>query len=293
MPTSVTEQRSPNLFVLSGLHEGAALPLAAGTQYRVGRDIAGDIVLRDDGIHTHHVTLNVNDGMVKLVSHGDQVQIDRDIQIPDGHVCEARLPLCFTVGAVRMRIAHDRDEIRRPFRWPSSPTRVFLPVVCGMFFVLSYMLGYPVGNASETATQTTWTEVSEPVRKPPAALAQQQLIERLATAGLGHLKVQAVQGQFEVSGELSDHGQPQWHDIQTWFDQAYGRDYMLRSRLTQGQEARLAIRAVWTGDSPYLIDGKGLRRYPGFITEDGWKLEKIGRSEVVLAKNGQQHIFRL
>ncbi|CAM4083237.1 hypothetical protein BOTU111921_10840 [Bordetella tumbae] len=293
MSVFVSETRTPQLIILSGVHKGAAVPLEANAAYRLGADVACDIVLRDAGIASHHVTLNIAEGELSLASHADLVQTDRKLKILDGHVCESRLPLSFSIGDTRMQVAYSRDGHASRSSAVSSRLKVLLPAMVGISVVLGYMLWYPVGVASEANAQASLNALAEPAKKLPIDLVRRQLESRLKASGLGQLQVRAGQSQMEVSGELPVDTRAQWHEIQMWFDRAYGKDYLLRSKLTEAQAVRMAIQAVWTGASPYIIDGQGQRRYPGSVVEDGWVLEKIDRHEVVLVKNGQQHIFRL
>jgi len=293
MSVFVSETRTPQLFILSGLHKGAAVSLDTNTAYRLGTDMACDIVLRDAGIAAHHVTLNLAEGGLSLASHADLVQTDRKLKIPDGHVCETRLPLSFSIGDTRMQVAHPRDGRAAQASVLSSRMKVLFPAMAGIAIVLGYMLWYPVGIASEADSQTSLIALAEPEKKVPLDLVRRQLEARLTASGLGQLQMRAGQSQIEISGELPIDAKTQWHEIQMWFDRAYGKDYLLRSKLTEAHAVRMVIQAVWTGASPYIIDGQGQRRYPGSVMEDGWVLEKIDRHEVVLVKNGQQHIFRL
>jgi len=293
MSLSANAQRTPQLFVLSGLHEGAAVPLDANITYRIGSSLEGDIVLRDEGVVGHHATLSVTEGFAKLASHAEYVQADRNLQVPDGHVCESCLPLSFDLGNVHMCVAYERVPEQTLSRHVFSRMKVLLPVFVGLCCILSSLFFFPVGVASEPTPEKHSTRFDESAQKLPPNVVSRQLTEKLRASGLGSLQVQAGSSQLLVSGELPVGTAEQWHDVQVWFDREYGKDYLLRAKLTQAHAAQVAIQAVWLGPSPYVVDGQGQRRYPGAVMDAGWVLEKIGPHEVVLVKNGQQHIFHL
>ena len=294
MSVSTGEQYvSPRLFVLSGIHEGATVSLGASHNHRIGSSLDGDIVLRDQGVVASHVTLELEPGVVRLVSHADHVVVEGRTQLPAGHVCEINLPVNFSIGAVRMKISHAKDDEKKRFKWPLFRTKTLLPAAAVLSCALLYMMLYIPEVASGPTSQPYLEDGRKAAQHIPLAVVEQQLTARLNTSGLGHLNVQTSTGRVRVSGELPLNATEQWRDVQMWFDRTYGVSYLLQSNLTQGQAPQVAIKAIWLGDAPYVIDEKGARCYPGAIMSDGWVLEKISPNELVLAKNGRQHILRL
>lgn len=295
MSIPVGNKRDPlKLFVLSGLHAGAMAPLGGKTRYRVGSDIAGDIVLRDADVASHHVTIELENEVIRFESHADGVLVDKRLQVPKGHLCEPRLPFSFSIGNVNMRVAQD-DEKKKSFLNVSQLKRKALfPVGLVMFCTFFIMMLYIPGMAGESGGREKL--ISRPelfVQDVPIETVRQELSVLLDESGLSNLKVQGNNSQLIVSGELASQEKSRWNNIQVWFDRTYGASYLLRSNLTEMQAPKVIIKAVWLGEFPYFIDEQGVRRYPGDIMADGWVLEKINIQELVLAKNGRQHILRL
>ncbi|MGO3124133.1 MAG: SctD/MshK family protein [Advenella sp.] len=284
---------SPRLFVLSGIHEGATVSLGATHNHHIGSSLDGDIVLRDQGIAASHVTLGLESGVVRLASHADHVQVDGRMALPAGHVCESSLPVSFSIGAVHMKIAYAKEDEKNRCKWPSLRNKTLLPAAAVLTCALLYLMLYIPEVASGPTTQTNLADARKVAQQVPLDVVRQQLATQLNASGLGHLNVQTSTGRVQVSGELPLNATEQWREVQMWFDRTHGVHYLLQSNLTQAHAPQVVIKAIWLGNAPYVIDGKGARCYPGAIMSDGWVLEKIGMNELVLAKNGRQHILRL
>lgn len=286
------ERETPRLYILSGVHQGGVAPLGSHARYRIGASTDGDIVLRDQDIAAHHVTLELDADKVRLTSHADQVNIERRPLLAPGETYEHRLPFTFSVGSVRMRVAGATHQEKPVAGLAAVGSRAMLPVLAVLLGSLLFALLYIPGMASET---TYRPDVGIDRRATPRVaidVVREQLKTKLIEAGLGNLEVDAVAGQFNVAGEVSEQARKQWHDIQVWFDRTYGASYQLRSKLTLAQAPELFIKAIWLGEAPYIVADSGERRYQGAVVANGWVLEKIGLHELVLARNGRQHVLR-
>jgi len=286
------ERETPRLYILSGVHQGGVAPLASHARYRIGASIDGDIVLRDQDIAAHHITLELNADKVRLTSHAAQVNIERRPSLAPGDTCEHRLPLTFSVGAVRMRVAGATPPEKPAGGLTAMGTRTMLPVLAILLGSLLFALLYIPGMASETTYRPDAAIDHRATPRVAIDVVREQLQTRLTDAGLGNLQIDTVAGQFNVSGEVSEPARTQWHGVQVWFDRTYGASYQLRSNLTLAQAPDLFIKAIWLGEAPYIVADSGERRYPGAVLADGWVLEKIGVHELVLARNGRQHVLR-
>lgn len=46
------------------------------------------------------------------------------------------------------------------------------------------------------------------------------------------------------------------------------------------------LRAIWYGDRSYIITADGSRYHEGAFTTDGWTIEQIGQTQLLLRKDG-------
>lgn len=279
------------LRIMSGMHEGASVALQENTPYRIGSDTHGDIVVRDEGIAAHQVTLKVSKGHVRLESHADHVQIHGKLTVPAGHLCESRLPCAFSIGPVRMSIVSERTG--RVVGAKRLRANVLLPALAVLTMLFAYFLLPASGKTNDVLAETAPADTHASKRIPAGDAVRRQLVARLNESGLSGLEVQVDGNVVQVRGALSDQQKAPWRDVQTWFDQHYGSSYLMRATLSVAVGPTLIIAAVWLGASPYLVDDGGVRRYPGAILDKGWVLKSISKKNIVLTRNGQEHIFRL
>ena len=121
--------------------------------------------------------------------------------------------------------------------------------------------------------------------------AAEALRRRLDNAGLAdRVEVAPGNGKVTVTGEIDDERAPAWSAAQQWFDQRFGRHIVLDGRVAARRGPPgppLSIRAVWTGDAPYVIAGNGQKYIEGALLDSGWKIEKIERDVIVLSRQGE------
>lgn len=120
--------------------------------------------------------------------------------------------------------------------------------------------------------------------------AAQDLRGRLAQVGLGEsLVVTLGEGTVVAAGEIKPEMEASWQAAHGWFDQRFGGQIPLDTRVTVRGEVQgpaLSIRAVWTGDSPYIVAGNGQRYSEGSVLDSGWRIVRIGRDSIELSRNG-------
>lgn len=68
-------EKKYTLKILSGLHQGAEIPLGDG-QYVIGKDDACDIVLTDSAMAARHLKLHIQNGDMEIVRFDDLVSVD-------------------------------------------------------------------------------------------------------------------------------------------------------------------------------------------------------------------------
>lgn len=103
------------LRVLSGLHQGAALPLL-GEQWSIGADDEADLALYDPGIAPRHAQLQVAHGQWSVQAHEGLVQDEAGAVL--ARITDLTLNCEFSVGGIRLCVCSADSA------WPLEPARV-------------------------------------------------------------------------------------------------------------------------------------------------------------------------
>jgi hypothetical protein len=143
------------------------------------------------------------------------------------------------------------------------------------------MTGGGAANVEAIAPQATHARDS-------AALLK-DLRQQLASAGLDEVSVDIQSdGAVEAVGRIVPTKGEAWRAAVRWFDTAAAGRAVLVDRVTvTAAAASLQVQAVYTGLTPYVIDGEGQKLFIGASLPDGSVIQKI-ESERVLLKRGDQ-----
>jgi hypothetical protein len=138
------------------------------------------------------------------------------------------------------------------------------------------------------AAQVDAIETKEKHARDSATLLQ-DLRQQLASAGLDEVSVNIQpDGAVEAAGRIVPAKGEAWRAAVRWFDTAAAGRAVLVDRVTvTAAAASLQVQAVYTGLTPYVIDGEGQKLFIGASLPDGSVIQKIG-SESVLLKRGDQ-----
>lgn len=287
------------LHIASGLHQGGRVRIQENSKYRIGAAVDGDIVVRDPGMAACHVTLEVSEGRVRLEALADAVLIDGLRKLPPGHIAESRLPCRFSMGEVQVYLGDEHAAVpgapsTRRALWLQHVSTYPAIWVCLLLAILAIGLLIPQAGGQKGLSMTGRHEAAQAVVSvPPAQEVRQALEAQLHALGLQGTAVSVDGRLIEVRGALPAHLKTQWLDAQAWFDRRYGSHYVLKSALQDMEPPQVSIMAVWLGERPYLIDADGERHYQGAILKEGWLLQSIDEGRIVLARNGQEHVFAL
>ena len=122
--------------------------------------------------------------------------------------------------------------------------------------------------------------------------AAEDLRGRLAAAGLdGRVKASVSGGTIVAEGKIRNEQEATWREVYRWFDERFGRDLVLDSRVAVIDEPDappLSIRAVWAGPSPYVIAGNGQKYVEGTLLDSGWVIERIAQQFIELSREGEK-----
>lgn len=135
--------------------------------------------------------------------------------------------------------------------------------------------------------------VSPAMAVPAAADALRQ---QLLTAGLNAIEISTDAISITAKGTIDPSALAAWRDIEQWFDRTFGISVVLTSRV-EAKSARpstpLTVQAIWAGSGSYVIDGRGQKLFEGALAGDGWVIERIERSRVVLRRGADTLAVRL
>jgi pSer/pThr/pTyr-binding forkhead associated (FHA) protein len=292
------------LSVTHGFHAGAELSLVESL-YTVGSSTESDIVLRDAGIAPVHARLRRKGSQIEIEAVGGDVTLATGEIIHVGQGSRCRLPLTISIADAHIRLV---NRERPQTRWSvyDRPLLVAGSVLFAVFAVsvaangfsfakpdigkkISSQDGEPIRVAFAGEAGEGVLGDSSPTQIHSAADAESQLKLRLEQSGISTLTVQRSPGRLVVSGMIPNGKSGVWTETQSWFDQAFGAHIPLVSNVMIGsaeQAPRLTLQAIWYGERPYVIAADGARYHEGAFTNDGWTIERIGETELLLTKGG-------
>jgi hypothetical protein len=307
----VSKPNDLQLNVLSGIHEGVSIPIGYG-EYSIGSVPDADIVLRDDGVAPYHVIIRFEKTDLRVEAVGGDILIDGET-LEGGHGCRVRLPSELTIGQASIQLSRDGHQAELTERIPVLAHFAKYPAVvtlgaAGLAAVLAavtiFQSGDPVNgplkslSTAATAPSSLSVTGSVPgpaappaITSPEASAVLDALKVKLDEAGMQAMKVSANGGQISVAGQIPESQAESWASVQRWFDQNHAPKFVMTANIAIGEAvARPALRlqAVWYGERPYIITDSGLRHYEGAILDNGWVLQQIRESGVVLRKDRER-----
>lgn len=203
------------LRVLSGLHQGAALPLL-GEQWCIGANDEADLALYDPGIAPRHARLHGSNGQWSVQAQEGLLQDETGA--PLAHIADLVLQREFSVGGIRLCVA-PADSV-----WPEEPIPVPLalsaavidkPVAASsrwkkiLIITLSLLLLALVGLAMLPADKALSPEgpfsgVSDKEELATMRDVEQQLLSMLKEREIDEwVQIEVSTQQITLSGEVS------------------------------------------------------------------------------------------
>lgn len=282
----------PRLTILDGVQAGSQLPLLRGSS-RVGTGLDCAIVIADPVMQQDHFEL--------IVGETTSLRVVRPLTLEDGTLLAAgsELPvsgtMTFKAGGTSFLIESpgqaaaampDKRAVAR-----SDGRRTVALSIGGLVAVGAMVcFGFPRGVAPVRPAVAGSVALSRlPRMQPDANAATDALQRRLNASGLNDLSATArPDGTVVVSGLLSPGRQSDWNDVREWYDGHFGNGAVIVEHFTPtGLLPPLRIAAVWSGDNPYVVDDHGNRLHPGAALDDGWLVDRIDQSHVVVRRGAQ------
>jgi hypothetical protein len=277
----------PTLEIVAGFHSGVAHKLE-NRDYRIGSSSYADIVLQDPGVEPEHAILRIERLSARIEATGGDVIVGGEL-LERGHGSRLNYPLELIIGQASIRLSsRARGGVMRS-------TAGFIarrPLVAGIGVIAAVVLAaYLSGHTRDALMHSPVQHAATAAEKVDAKEAAQQLSQHLASVGLRGLKVAALEDRVVVSGVLPESATPAWVAVQKWFDHAYKGRLPLTASVAIGEGKGLAskmrVRAIWSGERPYILTDDGVRRYENSPLEDGWVIKEIRDKDVMLSKDGQ------
>ncbi|WP_316200465.1 MULTISPECIES: FHA domain-containing protein [unclassified Bradyrhizobium] len=117
--------------------------------------------------------------------------------------------------------------------------------------------------------------------------AADALRQRLLTAGLTTVEIVSDSNAITARGNIEPAALGRWRDIERWFDGTFGIAIVLTSQVeakSVKRSAPLTVQAIWAGNGPYVIDGRGQKLFAGAVISEGWIVDRIEQDRVVLRR---------
>lgn len=137
--------------------------------------------------------------------------------------------------------------------------------------------------------------VPTPLTQPPPARHHatdlpDQIRKHLTAVHLDEIAIEPQpDGAIVAVGRVAPNRGDSWRDVVRWFDTAAEGRAVLIDRVTVAQATApvLQIRAVYLGQTPYVIDGSGEKFLVGSVMADGSVLRNIDGRRLLLERGGQ------
>jgi type III secretion protein D len=274
------------LRVLDGPQAGIETVLPPG-RFRIGRDLANDIVLADPSVAPAHALLLVD-------ARGARLQpLVAGQAMPRGRIAPGQ-PVEFRLGETRLGLEVGAAFDPAPSPWRRLPLLgAAAAIVLGLASaaLTSVALAPGMAHPAEAPRAPASPAPHPPAAAPALTEAAQALADRLAEAGLaGAVTVTLSAGALVARGTLPPEAMTAWRSVQEWYDGAHPAGPVLLRDVAAARLAdrpRLMVQAVWTGAMPYLITADGERYAEGAVIDGGWTIERIEASRILLSRAGR------
>ncbi|MEM8773870.1 MAG: FHA domain-containing protein [Pseudomonadota bacterium] len=282
----------------SGLQHGLDVQFESET-VTVGSDDDDDLVLLDDTVARQHAVLRFKRsifGDVAAVSAQQGKVVFCETEISAGsHSPFETLPQTLILGDIQLTLKTNAGHAAKT----PSPVRGFLSrfaLFCCLFILLLLPVSVPTSVASNgVVTQEFVTELSDKI--PPAAhhekiekVSKKQLEARLTSAALNDfVSIKEIGGGLVAEGILSETRMVQWLDILYWYDGQSSKQLLVSKVKTDNGLTELPpVASIRLSDPQGIMFADGRKIGIGESVKDGWVLEKISNSGMVLERDGEK-----
>ncbi len=278
------------LTVENGPQAGASLLLKPGSNL-VGSDLDSDIVVTDGLMAAGHFMVECGPAIVLRALAAD-VHLQGGKRLGPGETYTACGQVHLMAGSTRFRMDAPKSSVSSvSLDWRS---RLAGPAAIAIAAVALLVIQVPRGDSSVSPRPPLDGTASLRVAKvvpsvPTSADLVEALSGRVLAAGLSEVRSGiGADGAVDVSGSLSPGQQAAWADIKHWFDDRYGGRAVLVDHVGVSMPtAPLSVAALHPGASPFVIDRTGHKLFPGSELPDGWRVDSIEPTRVLVRRGDQ------
>jgi hypothetical protein len=292
----------PLLLVEGGNHRSAAVEVPVG-ETDVGSDAANHVVVSDLPAPTAF-RLKWDGRSLVLSAVGCDADVDGK-SLRRGRDRRLKRSSSLVVGGIAFRlklpmIAGSGGLLRGSRSFGAGFACFAAGVGCAVVLAANALIAspslpppmrFPDGSLEMTGAGGAKVEAIAPqaTHARDGAALLKDLRQQLASAGLDEVSVNIQSdGAVEAVGRIGPTKGEAWRAAVRWFDTAAAGRAVLVDRVSvTAAAASLQVQAVYTGLTPYVIDGEGQKLFIGASLPDGSVIQKI-ESERVLLKRGDQ-----
>ncbi|SMX56349.1 Putative Type III effector NopY [Bradyrhizobium sp. ORS 285] len=281
--------------VLSGLYAGLR-GKATGLNSIVGSGLDADIIFVEQELAPHHFRIIQKSDSIEIEALSAPVSVEGRRSIIAGERLSVPLPSVVQAGAMSMRWSTEGNQTA------ASSTRSRASIVAFCLLLLSSTIGGLVqfnlplndqptaSNAEashiETAAKSTADHFDATVIADEIAASLRKQVD---LAGLTGLHIRHDTGVVTAEGTIPPNLVAKWKELQKWFDlQTNGTPVLVNAVIVKEEKtpSSIAVQAVWRGRDPYLLIA-GQKYFVGALLSNGWTIDKIDESRVLLKRNGR------
>lgn len=289
----MSESTPYQLDVERGLYSGLNIALKDGT-YHIGSAVNADIVFVEQSLIDQHFKLTLSDGDIEIEALGEGVVVDDESPLEIGARAEYSMPAVIRAGEITIRISDIRAKRQLlPFTKGSSARAAGMGLcLFGIVALLAFAIytanrdeaANNISSAQAAEVPTIVGSVSRRLDETETEKAAQALKEQIERTGLLNIHVTSGAGVVTAEGTIPPILEPDWQNLQKWFDHRYTSSLTLVNGVSVREEklpSSIAVEAVWQGPQPYLLI-RGQKYFVGAMLDDGWTIHRIEDDRVLL-----------
>ncbi len=255
----------------------------------IGSAIGCDIVLMDDGVLPHHLTLHLRrsafgvlvdasaEGAVKIGALSLEAGKSSGVQ---------RLPQVITVGDARLTLAHPVEAAPRHTRLQGT-----IGILGIVSFVLALALAAPLVQMLTTPERLP-IQMVQKTEAPEVQLAANLSFRSAVEAELARLELQdsvivAASGAnlISISGQVPASKWQSWRSFTQWYDQQAGAPVLKQDVARATDAVRLKpVAMIRLSEPAEIIFVDGETRKVGESVDDNWVITSITSDGLILTR---------
>ncbi|MGX5845232.1 SctD/MshK family protein [Mesorhizobium sp. ArgA1] len=280
--------------VLSGLYCGLTGKLAPETNV-IGSGLDADLIFVEQGLAPHHLRVTLLANSIEVEALAAELNVKGSGNIAAGEGIVVPLPVVIHLGAMSILWSAQGAAPAGSSGTPRHSIPVLAFVLLGSVGIgaLSAIFSYYGSAGASSANSPDAKLESKPTHNfadnPPTVAAAKDLQQEVDRAGLLNIKIGSAKGVVTAEGTVTSASATSWQQVQQWFDHhTKGALTLVNGVITKEEKApsAIAVEAVWRGPSPYIVIN-GEKYFVGALLDDGWTVDRIEDSRVLLSRNGR------